>query len=398
MSNKVTYADIIEALSRKTGFSKQKTEAFTKALISSVSTELEETGKASITNFGSFKVKEVAERQGQNPQTGEPITIPAHKRISFTPYKGLREGVNEKFAHLETELLGDEKAGSASSLQKEEKPDESKQEEKESAFPFDEEDSKKVEEKADGEPLPEKEIGEDPFTLKESEAETQAEQKEDNEIESVSKITKENEQPEESTNLALVMLVAALLTIALISVWWFFFQTDVANLPAERAAIEQPQTPEAGNQIVAEMESSDQQNESLPAEVEPENEGQNRNPAQISENNSGSAATAAGSTTYRVNRNEWFWVIAKKVYGNSQFWPLIYHANFSVDTHPDSLERNMSLKVPAFEGTMENLSEADYQRLAEASQMVADAYNKHGQIEKAKEYSQLAKKWQNLRS
>ncbi|WP_409029211.1 HU family DNA-binding protein [Gracilimonas sediminicola] len=107
MSNKVTYGEIIEALSRKTGFSKQKSEAFAKALISRVKQELEETGKASITNFGSFKVKEVAERQGQNPQTGEPITIPAHKRVSFTPYKALKEDVNAKFAHLETELLGE---------------------------------------------------------------------------------------------------------------------------------------------------------------------------------------------------------------------------------------------------------------------------------------------------
>ena len=31
-------------------------------------------------NFGTFKTVDCAERQGRNPQTGEPITIPAHKR------------------------------------------------------------------------------------------------------------------------------------------------------------------------------------------------------------------------------------------------------------------------------------------------------------------------------
>lgn len=107
MSEKVTYGEIIEALSRKTGFSKNKSEAFTKALIAQVKEELEETGKATITNFGSFKVKEVAEREGQNPQTGEPITIPAHKRVTFSPYKALRETVNAKYAHLESELVED---------------------------------------------------------------------------------------------------------------------------------------------------------------------------------------------------------------------------------------------------------------------------------------------------
>lgn len=105
MSDKVTYGEIIDALSRKTGFSKNKSEAFAKALIAQLKQELEATGKASITNFGSFKVKEVAERQGQNPQTGEPITIPAHKRVTFSPYKALREMVNAKYAHLESELV-----------------------------------------------------------------------------------------------------------------------------------------------------------------------------------------------------------------------------------------------------------------------------------------------------
>ncbi|MAO66701.1 MAG: hypothetical protein CL666_17040 [Balneola sp.] len=108
MSEKVTYGEIIEALSRKTGFSKNKSEAFSKALIAQIKQELEETGKASITNFGSFKVKEVAARQGQNPQTGEPITIPAHKRVTFSPYKALRETVNAKYAHLESELVEEE--------------------------------------------------------------------------------------------------------------------------------------------------------------------------------------------------------------------------------------------------------------------------------------------------
>src|SRR6056297_1749512 len=105
MSKKVTYSDIVNALSRKTGFSKQKTEAFVKTLLNQVKDELQESGKASITNFGSFKVKNVAERQGKNPQTGDPITIPAHKRVSFSPYKSLREDVNAEYEHLESELI-----------------------------------------------------------------------------------------------------------------------------------------------------------------------------------------------------------------------------------------------------------------------------------------------------
>src|SRR6056297_990378 len=112
MSKKVTYSDIVNALSRKTGFSKQKTEAFVKTLLNQVKDELQESGKASITNFGSFKVKNVAERQGKNPQTGDPITIPAHKRVSFSPYKSLREDVNAEYEHLESELIVEDETSS----------------------------------------------------------------------------------------------------------------------------------------------------------------------------------------------------------------------------------------------------------------------------------------------
>lgn len=38
--------------------------------------------KVSIREFLTIEAKDVAERQGRNPKTGEPITIPAHKRVS----------------------------------------------------------------------------------------------------------------------------------------------------------------------------------------------------------------------------------------------------------------------------------------------------------------------------
>lgn len=48
-------------------------------------------GVVNISNFGSFRLKQVAERHGVNPQTRIPITIPAHQRVLFTPCKALRE-------------------------------------------------------------------------------------------------------------------------------------------------------------------------------------------------------------------------------------------------------------------------------------------------------------------
>ena len=43
--------------------------------------------------FGTFTVRESAERSGVNPQTREPMTIPAKERVRFSPGKDLSEAV-----------------------------------------------------------------------------------------------------------------------------------------------------------------------------------------------------------------------------------------------------------------------------------------------------------------
>lgn len=419
MSNKVTYGEIIEALSRKTGFSKQQSEAFAKSLISKVKQELEETGKASITNFGSFKVKEVAERQGQNPQTGEPITIPAHKRVSFTPYKALKEDVNAKFAHLETELLGekaeekDEESTEPVTSTEEKKVPEPEEQVKETIFQFDDEpedisepeDDEIEEDKAEetpeeepvGESVEEDTPDEAPFAFDAQESEEEAEP----EAPADKPFVREGKK--EGNNLALIMIAAALLAVALVSVWWFFLRTEPVNMPTQRATVEQPQTPQVANNQPSESVESDEAVQGTNKSSDVETPKQNKTQAASSslgavKDEPSASAGVISTSTYTVKKDDWYWVIAKKVYGKSQLWPLIYQANFTMDTHPDSLEDNTSLQVPALEGTATNPTKADYRRLAEASQMVSDAYKKFGLIEKAGEYARFAKKWQSLGS
>lgn len=49
----------------------------------------------SIVGFGSFVLRERAERTGRNPQTGEAIKIPARKAVGFKVGKGFRDRVND---------------------------------------------------------------------------------------------------------------------------------------------------------------------------------------------------------------------------------------------------------------------------------------------------------------
>jgi len=47
-----------------------------------------------LVGFGSFEVKERAERKGRNPQSGEEVTIAAARLLSFKAGKSLKDAVN----------------------------------------------------------------------------------------------------------------------------------------------------------------------------------------------------------------------------------------------------------------------------------------------------------------
>ncbi len=55
--------------------------------------EIANNGLFQIFKFGTFKVSERKEHQGRNPQTGETMTIPAHKVIKFTPSQSLKDSL-----------------------------------------------------------------------------------------------------------------------------------------------------------------------------------------------------------------------------------------------------------------------------------------------------------------
>ncbi len=47
-----------------------------------------------ITGFGKFEVVQTKPRTGRNPQTGDPVNIPAGTAVKFRPGKSLKESVN----------------------------------------------------------------------------------------------------------------------------------------------------------------------------------------------------------------------------------------------------------------------------------------------------------------
>lgn len=87
--------ELIDNMVSKTGFTKKDSESALKAFIEVVTEELVKGEKVQIVGFGSFETVQRAERQGRNPQTNQPITIPASKAPKFKAGKSLKEAVNQ---------------------------------------------------------------------------------------------------------------------------------------------------------------------------------------------------------------------------------------------------------------------------------------------------------------
>jgi len=90
----VTKADLVNAIAEKAGLSKADAEKALKAFTDAVAEALKASEKVSLVGFGTFSVGERAARQGQNPQTGAKINIPAAKVPKFKAGKALKDSIN----------------------------------------------------------------------------------------------------------------------------------------------------------------------------------------------------------------------------------------------------------------------------------------------------------------
>lgn len=88
-------AELVSAMSEKSGVSKKDTEASLKAFIDVISEQLTAGEKVSLVGFGTFEVAERAARKGRNPQTGEDLDIPASNVPKFKAGKSLKDAVNQ---------------------------------------------------------------------------------------------------------------------------------------------------------------------------------------------------------------------------------------------------------------------------------------------------------------
>ena len=87
-------SDLINAIAEHANLTKADAGRALEGLLNSIETALKAGEPVALIGFGTFVVKERAERTGRNPQTGQEITIAAAKVPSFKPGKGLKDAVN----------------------------------------------------------------------------------------------------------------------------------------------------------------------------------------------------------------------------------------------------------------------------------------------------------------
>ncbi len=93
--------DFIEKFAHMTGFTLKDARTVVETIFSTrtrngiIAQELASGRRVQITGFGTFETRKRKKREGRNPQTGEPIQIPASRFPAFSAGKALKERVRK---------------------------------------------------------------------------------------------------------------------------------------------------------------------------------------------------------------------------------------------------------------------------------------------------------------
>jgi len=108
MKKKITFTKLLDKIAEETGSSKQLIHDLLIETVNLTREGLNRDGNVNLSGLGRFRLKWHTARSGRNPQTGEKIEIPGHNSINFKAEANLREYINRKYSHLQSEIIGGE--------------------------------------------------------------------------------------------------------------------------------------------------------------------------------------------------------------------------------------------------------------------------------------------------
>ncbi|RDH42106.1 HU family DNA-binding protein [Zooshikella ganghwensis] len=86
--------ELISAIADHTSMTKEQASHVLTAILDEIQLALSREGDVVLIGFGTFSRQHRKARIGKNPQTGQPIEIPATNTVSFKAGKKLKEIVN----------------------------------------------------------------------------------------------------------------------------------------------------------------------------------------------------------------------------------------------------------------------------------------------------------------
>lgn len=93
----MTKADIVQAVyTRLGGFSKKESADLVDLVFETMKETLGRGEKIKISGFGNFVLRDKRQRQGRNPQTGDPIVITERRVLNFKASQLLKQALNDE--------------------------------------------------------------------------------------------------------------------------------------------------------------------------------------------------------------------------------------------------------------------------------------------------------------
>ncbi len=91
----VTRADLTEAVYQEVGLSRNESAQLVESVLEEIAATLTGGESVKVSSFGTFSVRDKAERIGRNPKTGEEVPISPRRVLVFRASHVLKDRINQ---------------------------------------------------------------------------------------------------------------------------------------------------------------------------------------------------------------------------------------------------------------------------------------------------------------
>jgi DNA-binding protein HU-beta len=89
----MTKSELVRQLAEDFELPRRQVTELVEALLDKITAVLKTGDKVALTPFGQFRIRDRAARVARNPQTGEPVNVPAKRVLKFTAGRTLKDAV-----------------------------------------------------------------------------------------------------------------------------------------------------------------------------------------------------------------------------------------------------------------------------------------------------------------